>query len=236
MSGARPLPNDNRTVAVVGGGDPLTSVERSTVAAAALVIAADSGVDRAAEAGIDVDVAVGDFDSVSESGLARAVSAGAQIERFSDAKDETDLELAMLSAIRFDPEEIVVVGLAGGRPDHALASLLLLADSRWSSRRLTGHVGSTSVTVIGSTGLTIDGPSIRHTVLRGSPGDTVSLIAIGGDAVGVTTTGLEYPLDDEVVRSASPRGVSNVFVDSVADIWLRAGTLFAFQPPLEEPK
>ena len=58
------------------------------------VIAADGGLDRAAALGLDVDVVIGDLDSVSAEALAAAEAAGARIVRHPEAKDATDLELA----------------------------------------------------------------------------------------------------------------------------------------------
>ncbi len=59
-----------RTVIVVaGGGDPAGPVP-SPLPEGATVIAADGGVDRALALGLHVDMAVGDFDSVTEAGLA----------------------------------------------------------------------------------------------------------------------------------------------------------------------
>ena len=45
--------------------------------------------------GLRVDVAVGDFDSISAQGLAALERAGARLERHPPAKDATDLELAL---------------------------------------------------------------------------------------------------------------------------------------------
>ena len=85
------------------------------------VIAADGGAD----AGLRVDLAVGDFDSVSASGLA---AAGA-VERQQAEKDATDLELALDAALRHGASRVLVLASATGRLDHLLGSLLLLASS-----------------------------------------------------------------------------------------------------------
>ena len=67
------------------------------------MIAADGGVDRALALGLHVDVAIGDFDSVTAAGLAAAEAAGARIERHPAAKDATDLELALDAALALEP-------------------------------------------------------------------------------------------------------------------------------------
>ena len=84
------------------------------------MIAADGGVDRALALGLHVDVAIGDFDSVTAAGLAAVEAAGARIERHPTAKDATDLELALDAALALAPARIVVIGSGGGRLDHLL--------------------------------------------------------------------------------------------------------------------
>ena len=66
--------------------------------------------------------------------------------------------------------------------------------------------------------------------LRGRPGDLCSLLAVGGEAVGVTTDGLRFPLRGEALRPGSTRGVSNELTGSVATVTVEGGTLLALQP------
>jgi thiamine pyrophosphokinase len=61
--------------------------------------------------------------------------------------------------------------------------------------------------------------------VAGRPGDTVSLIPLGGDAEGVTARGVEWPLDDETLHFGPARGVSNVLTSSEAQIAVRRGLL-----------
>lgn len=212
---------------IVSGGDRLTEDEanaaRGAVAAGAMVIAADSGVDNALAAGLRVDLAVGDFDSVTAEGLEAVRASGGDVQRFDPVKDETDLELAMMAADPAGP--VLVVGLAGGRPDHALSSLLLMADPRWASAQVHGWVGTTSFEVIRP------GASAVH----GTPGALLSLLPVGGPAVGVATKGLRYPLRGEMLPAGTPRGMSNVFASEVASIALESGCLLALRPPPEPP-
>jgi thiamine pyrophosphokinase len=72
----------------------------------------------------------------------------------------------------------------------------------------------------GSTGL-YNG-SIR---LKREDGVFVSLVPFGGDASGVSTRGLYYPLDGAVLRMGSSRGISNVFVDDEAYVEVKDGLL-----------
>ena len=88
----------SRAVVIVAGGHPLGGLHPE-LPAGAFVIAADGGVDRALALGLHVDLAVGDFDSVTPAGLAAVRAAGARVERHPPTKDATDLELALDAAL-----------------------------------------------------------------------------------------------------------------------------------------
>jgi len=187
------------------------------------VIAADAGVDRARALGLRIDRAIGDFDSVSPDGLAAAEAAGAVIERHPAAKDATDLELALDAAIALEPSRIVVLGSAGGRLDHLLGSILLLADARYAGATVEAHLDGNRISVIRSS-----------CTLTGAPGEVVSLLPVHGPAEGVTTSGLEYPLHGETLAAGTTRGVSNVFAAAEVHVSVERGCLIAVQPAAEE--
>jgi thiamine pyrophosphokinase len=208
---------------VVGGGQRASRLPATlTLPADAFVIAADSGVDYAHALGLRVDVAVGDFDSVTAAGLERAATEGARVDRHPEAKDKTDLELALDEALRVGANEVIVLGIGGGRLDHFVANLLLLASPKFASCRITAY----------------DGPARAHVVHAGRPptdlpgrvADLLTLLPVGGSAGGVTTEGLRYPLRNEPLPSGTSRGVSNVVETPPASVQLEAGTLLAIFP------
>jgi len=208
-----------RTVIVVAGGDPSARPLPGRLPDGATLIAADGGVDRALALGLHVDLAIGDFDSVSAAGLAAAEAAGARVERHPPAKDATDLELALDAAIALQPARIVVVGSGGGRLDHLLGSMLLLADERYAGTEIDAYLGDARAAVI---------RGLR--TLTGAPGDLLSLLPLHGAAVGVTTEGLEYPLRGETLPPGTSRGISNFFIASEARITVERGCLLAVRP------
>jgi thiamine pyrophosphokinase len=210
------------TIVVAAGGAPLTPPVRaalSRVAPGVPTIAADSGIDLALELGRSVDVAVGDFDSVTAAGLAAVTDAGADIVRHPIAKDATDLELALDVALERGAERIVVLGGHGGRLDHLLANVALLASPRYAAVPVEAHLGAALLTVV------------RGGVeVRGRAGELITLLPQHGPALGVRTTGLAYPLRDEDLPEGTSRGVSNLFTGPVAGVHVRAGVLAAVQP------
>lgn len=206
------------TVVVVTGGDPLLAHQVPSVPAAAAVVAADSGIEHAHRLGLHVDVAVGDFDSVDPAALALAEARGASVRRHPRAKDATDLELALDVALELRPDHVVVLGGHGGRLDHLLANVLLLASERFAPLALVAQMGDARVSVVRD-----------DAALHGAPGDVVTLLAPHGPAT-VRTEGLRYPLHDEVLAPGSTRGVSNELVGHDATVHVSAGVLLAVQP------
>jgi len=179
-----------------------------------LVIAADGGAQHALAAGVTPHVVIGDLDSLCPDEQDRVKAAGAQVVRFSPRKDETDLELALQYAVREGATEIVILAALGGRLDQTFANVLLLALPELSGLDVRIVEGPQTAFLIHDEAL-----------VAGQIGDTVSLIPLGGDAVGVTAGGLEWPLHEDTLRFGSARGVSNVLTAEQARVRVRQGLL-----------
>jgi len=201
------------TVVVLSGGPG--SVHVTDLPAGATVIAADGGAELARMLGLRVDLVVGDMDSISAETLAGIE----RVERHAAEKDATDLELALVAALRFEPERVLVLGGGGGRLDHLFGGLLLLAAEAYAGVRVDAQFGAAAVHVIRG-----------ERTLHGEPGELISLLAVHGRARGVVTDGLVYPLRSETLEPGSSRGVSNVFAGPQARIALEGGVLLAVRP------
>jgi thiamine pyrophosphokinase len=212
------------TVALVfAGGDPVDSAIAARLPDADVIVAADSGVEHALAAGRRVDLVVGDFDSADPAVVDAAVADGAEVRRYVAEKDQTDLELALRAALDRGATRVIVVGGSGGRLDHFLANALLMASPVFADIEIEALVGDARITVIH-----------ERARLSGTPGDLCSLLAVGGAARGVRTTGLRYPLDGEDLLPGSTRGISNELSEPVATVSLEHGASLAVQPDTGE--
>jgi len=183
-------------------------------------VAADGGTRHALAAGIRPHHVIGDMDSLDQGLRRRLEEMGAEFHIAPVAKDETDLELALMwAAAQPHVHEIVVLGAFGGRPDQALANLLLLALPELASHRVLMIDGRWSVRVIRGG---------ERATLRGTPGDCLSLIPLGGPARGVTTEHLAFPLAAETLTFGPARGVSNRFEAESAVVTVQEGLLWCF--------
>ncbi|MGQ9815133.1 MAG: thiamine diphosphokinase [Candidatus Roseilinea sp.] len=209
-----------RTVIIANGNPPDAGDIRRWLRPGDPLICADGGARAALALGLTPHTVIGDFDSLSEDDLQQLARRGAALHRYPTRKDETDLELALTYAMDSitgaEPAEIVILGALGGRLDQTVANVMLLAMPRLAGARVLIAAGNEQTFLI-----TPDQPAD----LRGSPGDIVSLIPFGGDAHGVRTEGLEYPLRDEPLIFGPARGVSNVMLGQRAGVTIREGRL-----------
>lgn len=210
-----PHPGAKR-VLVVAGGDPWTGPLPRIGAAIEEVIAADSGVELALELGLPCGVVIGDLDSASPEALAEAERLGARIERHPTDKELTDLELALDLACAHGAREIVVIGGGGGRNSHLLANAGLLASEKYANVLIRWLLPHTEVQIARAD---------KPVPVIGRPGELVSLIPIGGDATGITTGGLQWPLHDDLLPAGSTRGVSNRLLAEIASVAVADGTV-----------
>ncbi|HJU80176.1 MAG TPA: thiamine diphosphokinase [Acidimicrobiia bacterium] len=195
---------------VLTGGDPVPASLRHQLPRADLVIAADSGYHLAPFLGVDVDLVIGDFDSIDpELDLSRS-----EVVRHPPDKDHSDLELAFAAAAGRNATEVVVVGGGGGRLDHLLANAAVIASHDRAT--VTWLTGKESLHVVTGT-----------RTITGLAGDLVTLLALGGEAGGVTTSGLRYPLDRETIPFGSARGLSNVMLATEATVSVDSGVVIA---------
>jgi thiamine pyrophosphokinase len=210
-----------RAIVVAGGStDPADATHLTD---ADLVVAADGGAAWLVAVGHTPDLLVGDMDSIPAALLEQLGRDGVTVERHRADKEASDLELALDASVRAGASELTILGALGGpRLDHELANLLLLADPGWAALGLIVRIvrGPTAVRAL-------HGPGAAS--LTGLPGGGVTLLPVGGDALGVSTAGLRFPLNDEPLRMGRSRGLSNVVETSPARVALVSGTLLIIE-------
>jgi len=204
---------------VVAGGDAALD-DAAQLAGADLVIAADSGAEWLAARRVRPDVVIGDMDSVDPALLDRLAADGVRIERHPPNKDASDAELAVDRTVQAGADDVTIIGALGGqRLDHELANLLLLGDPRWGAVLRIVRGGTVVRALRGGDSLT----------LGAGVGDIVTLLSIDGDATGVRTHGLHFPLDGGTLLLGRSRGLSNLVEHVPASVSLERGTLLVIE-------
>ena len=185
------------------------------------VIAADGGAAALDRLGRRPDRVVGDLDSADPARGDRLEASGTRVDRHPADKEASDTELAVRAAIGAGADRVDLLGATGGaRLDHELANLLLLADPAFASVDLQVVAG-------GATARALHGGSELR--LHGDVGDLVTLLPIGGEASGVSTTGLRWSLDGATLPMGGSRGLSNVVTAPGASVRLGEGVLLVVE-------
>ncbi len=176
--------------------------------------AADGGQRHLARLGLRPERVIGDLDSLSAEELREIEASGVPLERYPVDKDETDLELALNRAIQEGYGAIRIACALGGRLDQTLGNLFLLQRTDFARLDVRLEDGSEEVFLIRA-----------RSEIAGAPGDTLSLLPLGGPAYGVTTAELKYPLKGETLYPEKTRGISNVMLGERATVSLEGGVL-----------
>ena len=178
----------------------------------AVVICCDGGMRHAMALGIVPDYIVGDFDSVKPEVLDFYKKQNIEIKQVPCRKDETDMELGINHAMEIGADDITLIGGIGSRMDHTLANIFLLVRMDKAGIKCR-CVNENNIVML----------CTKKCDISGKKGDLVSFIPITESVTGVSTEGLEYPLDKAVVHMGSPLGVSNVMEGNTACYSIESG-------------
>ncbi|MBB5888584.1 thiamine diphosphokinase [Lactovum miscens] len=98
------------------------------------IVGVDAGALWAVKNDLALDVAVGDFDSVSDEEMIQIIQSGAEVHKLNPIKDETDFEVALSDSLENHPDaKIRVIGALGGRLDHELTNIFLATTPKFSN-------------------------------------------------------------------------------------------------------
>lgn len=200
---------------VLAGGDCPPEMLKKWAASADILLAADAGVDRLLAAGFEPDVAVGDFDSISEA--ARSMGFEMVVEQ---NETYTDCDKLLLFAHINGWDEISLICVEGDRLDHLLATLHSCIATPQKVR------------IIFRTGLgTVLKPG-NH-ALDVTPGHTVSILPLL-PIPSIDVAGVQWPLQRERLILGETVSISNVATSDVVQISFGDGAaLFTQQMPAD---
>ena len=178
------------------------------------VIAADAGFQVLEQHGINMDLVIGDFDSLS------FVPKHPEVIPLKKEKDDTDMRAAVLEGLKAGYETFHIYGGTGGRIEHTIANLQLLAELSSDGKR--GFLFGRDYIITALTNGTL--------VLPDHISGYVSVFAHSDRAEGVWLKGLKYELQDAVLTNSYPLGVSNELIGKEASISVKNGTLLIVFP------
>lgn len=175
-------------------------------------VTVDGGIAHARKLKIHVDIALGDFDSISKENLSYIKKNMISMETYPSDKDRTDTEIAIDHCIKKGCQSITVMAFNGTRLDHSLANILMFASKS----------NKASITLVNE-------HNIAHYVhdcitLHAAKGQYVSILPLTDELVIKETKGLHYALHNTILRRGETVGVSNYPVEPVQSVTVSHGT------------
>ena len=166
---------------------PPESVWRPLSEQCGVIIGVDGGTDAAISRNIAVNLATGDFDSITDT----------EVERIAlPDQNSSDLEKTLQYAAESGAETVEVVGVEGGEIDHQLAAFAALIEA---SPELDIHLHMSEHVVM---------RCLDELEMVLPEGTKLSLFAFTACA-NVSISGVEFPLEEEPL-AFSTRGLHNV--------------------------
>lgn len=177
----------------------------------------------------ELDLAVGDWDSLREVlGEARLKAFLNDVPNLTlpEEKDRSDLAYAAAAAVSAGADELVCFGITGGRFDHELAAILdLAALAAHSTGRKIRRISIVDPTRISF----IVGPQMGKLAIGTFEGQLISTFSLAGAAAGVTLKGVVYPLKNTKLPSSS-LGLSNIAKGERVEVSVVKGSLLVVLP------
>lgn len=191
---------------IVGAGDcPCLDFEKKN---GDLVIAADGGYKYLLSSNINPDTVIGDFDSLGE------IPEGRNIIKLNPVKDITDMNAAVDIGIEKEYSEFVIYGALGGRFDHSLANIQLIANLSKMGNKAELIDGKTVITAVTDGKITFDSSYKGY----------ISVFSHSDVCENVSISGLKYTLENATLKNSFPLGVSNEFIGIDSEIIISKGT------------
>ena len=198
-------------IVVVAGGDSSLLPKNQDI-----YLGVDGGCLKLLEQGLPLDIAVGDFDSISEVDFRKIQAQAKQVVQSVPEKNDTDLELALKTVFEDYPDAAVTVyGAFGGRLDHFLSNIFLPTDPD-----LAPYMEQ--IQLVDEQNRLVFRPAGSHEIQPDPTMTYVGFMPVGEGHFEIT--GAKYPLHPENYFLKAMYG-SNEFLDQAIQVSLDRGYL-----------
>ena len=184
------------------------------------VVGVDRGAFALVERDIDFAVAVGDFDSVSETERALIEEKAREVIELSEDKDVTDCEAAVQYCVECGYREISLYGATGARFDHQFATIGLMLKYAKRGVRIYLEDAQNKVFILSSGVYSVDLDCSKR---------YVSFFALESEVKNLTLIGVEYPLNSYDLAFDDSLCVSNKPLGFNVDLSFDSGYLLVVQ-------
>ncbi len=205
------MPSNKKTLIILSESEPCDLKDSFD-----LVLASDGGYRTAKKMGLNIDVLIGDFDSITSEDLKEAKKKGIKIISFPTDKDKTDGELTVDYAISLGSKEIVILGSFKEELDHALGNLFLLFK--------VDKVGIISKLITQLYEIELINSEKEYI---GKVNQELSLIPVSDTVEGLNIEGSKYNLKNVKVEMGQTLTLRNFIIDQNAKVYLKKGKVLS---------
>ena len=183
-----------------------------------LILCADSGAEHARKLSLPVNTIIGDLDSITPETLRffeEHKNPSCDIIQVPE-QEHNDFEKALINLCERWSGSVRILGMTGNRADHTLSNfsvMLRYADTFSNLEAFDGEFVHSFLTT-----------KQNNRSIECPIGTTISLMPFG-EAIGVTTKNLQYPLSNQTLRLGEREGLSNISTASPVSISIESGAL-----------
>ena len=185
------------------------------------VIAADAGLEVLRPLHISPNAVVGDLDTVDKKVLEEYQNQpDIEFEIHKPEKDETDTELALLTAARQGCEAVDILGALGGRMDHAIGNIQLMYQFFCQGMEVNIYDALNRLYLLGG-----------HKVFHREEvyGKYISFLPMTETVEGLTLRGFKYPLQRRTIGLGTSLCISNELKREEGILELERGVLLCVE-------
>ncbi|MFC0014292.1 MULTISPECIES: thiamine diphosphokinase [Allobacillus] len=183
-------------------------------------IGVDHGALYLAKRQMEIDLAIGDFDSISQVEHETIQAHAKTFKQFPADKDYTDLELAIDESIDLKASNVWIFGATGGRLDHAWVNMFLL--------KKLAQVNIAAKLVDRQNQLSLHYPG-TYSIEKEQQYPYVSFLSITEQVEDLTLEGFRYNLDGETITFGSSFTVSNECIEKKCTYSFSKGILLVIK-------
>jgi len=207
--------NKTNTILFLNGDVPNWNVIKKYLSKDDYIICADGGANKIINYNILPKIILGDFDSLTSKNRKYFINKGVILKKISE-QETTDFEKALMYIVNNSLDNVYVFGAVSSRPDHTLNNFSVL--KRYSKKLKITIIDTEFEILYVNKQITFDT----------NKGKTISLMAMPL-AKGVSTYGLEYPLQNEDLIFGKREGTLNKAMRNKITISFKSGDLLLFK-------
>lgn len=185
------------------------------------IVAVDAGLEAMRHLHLVPDDVVGDLDTVNSAVVREYRNRpGVHFEIHKPEKDETDTELALLTAARAGCDKVDILGALGGRMDHAIGNIQLLYQFFRQGMDISIYDAKNRLYLVG-------GRKKFHK--KELYGKYISFLPLTERVEGITLRGFKYPLNNKNISLGTSLCISNELNREEGIIDLERGVLICVE-------